>query len=142
MASFGEWTNKMGIDYSKLNSSQQAGLAQSYGNLASVGDTASMSNPVGSMTNLDKGMYLNNAGDTTLGLDNGTWGNIGAGLNIAQGLAGLYLGNKQLGLAEDQFAFNKDMATKEYDMAKDAYDRNVKRAEGIGAQMRAGSSSQ
>lgn len=82
------------------------------------------------------------SGDTTLGLDSGTWGNIGAGLNIAQGLAGLYLGNKQLGLAEDQFAFNKDMATKEYALAKDAYDRNVKRAEGIGTQMRAGSSSQ
>jgi hypothetical protein len=58
--------------------------------------------------------------------------------NIASGLGSLYLGNKQLGLAEDTFAFNKDMQNKQYAMAKDAYDKNVARAASVGSQMNAG----
>lgn len=57
---------------------------------------------------------------------------------LASGLADSYKGLKQLGLAEDTFNFNKSMKEKEYSMAKDAYDRNVARADSISEQMRAG----
>lgn len=57
---------------------------------------------------------------------------------LAGSLANTFAGFKQLGLAEDTFNFNKAMKEKEYAMAKDAYDRNVKRATSIGNQMRAG----
>lgn len=76
--------------------------------------------------------------ETTFGLENKTWGNIGTGLQLGTGLFNAYTGYKQLGLAEDTFNFNKDMAQKEYAMAKDAYDKQVKRASSIGDQMQAG----
>ena len=48
------------------------------------------------------------------------------------------MGYKNLGLAEDTFAFNKDMMNKQYAMAKDDYDRQVARSSSIGTQMNAG----
>lgn len=77
-------------------------------------------------------------GDQGFGFNKGTMKGLGQIGDLASGLAGIYFGNKQLGLAEDKFAFDKDMMTKQYNMAKDAYDRKVKRAENIGAQMQAG----
>jgi hypothetical protein len=74
---------------------------------------------------------VDNAGGSTLG-------SVGAGLDIAGGLANAYIGYKNYGLQKDKFAFEKDMANKEYAMAKDAYDRNVKRAGSVGSQMQAG----
>lgn len=68
--------------------------------------------------------------------DLGKLGNLASGIG---GLASSFAAFKQLGLAEDAFKFNKEMKEKEYAMAKDAYDRNVKRATSIGDQMRAGS---
>lgn len=81
--------------------------------------------------------YMNQEG--LFGLKNGTWGNIGTGVDAATGLASLYAGMQGLDLAKDQFNFNKDQANKQYAMAKDAYDRNVARADSIGNQMAAGS---
>ena len=78
------------------------------------------------------------AGDTTLGLNNSTWGTIGTIGQLGTGLANAYMGYKNLGLAEDTFAFNKDMMNKQYAMAKDDYDRQVARSSSIGTQMNAG----
>lgn len=80
--------------------------------------------------------YMNQEG--LFGLTNGTWGNIGTMGKLGTGLANAYLGYKNYGLAQDTFAFNKDMKEKEYAMAKDAYDRQVARASSIGNQMQAG----
>ena len=72
------------------------------------------------------------------GMNTGTLKGLGSIGNIAQGVGGLYLGSKQLGLAKDKFAFDKDMVNKQYAMAKDAYDKQVARANSIGSQMNAG----
>lgn len=83
-----------------------------------------------------KGLDIENAAkDSGFGMNMNT---IGTGFNIASGLGSLYLGNKQLGLAEDKFAYDKDMMNKQYAMAKDAYDKQVARAGSIGSQMNAG----
>lgn len=81
--------------------------------------------------------YMNQEG--LFGLKKGTWGDIGTGVNAVTGLASLYAGLQGLDLARDQLNFNKDQANKQYAMAKDAYDRNVTRADSIGKQMAAGS---
>ena len=90
----------------------------------------------------DQGLDVGNPGginnDSTLGVSNSTWGAVSDIASIGTGLAGAYLGNKQLNLAQDKFDFDKDMMQKQYGMAKDAYDKQVKRAAGIGAQMQAG----
>lgn len=77
--------------------------------------------------------------DSFLGENQNTLNTLGDIGNLASGLAGTFAGIKQMGLAEDAFDFNKAMKEREFAMAKDAYDRNVRRAESIGNQMRAGS---
>lgn len=87
---------------------------------------------------IDTSAYkLNNIGTATpnTGFNLSTLGNLS---NAATGLGGLYLGYKQLGLAEDKFAYDKEMMDKQYAMAKDAYDKQVARAKNIGDQMNAG----
>lgn len=82
---------------------------------------------------------VNPGGDTGLfGLKDTTWSNIGTLGNLGMGLAGTVAAMEQLNLQKDAFKFNKDMKEKEYGMARDAYDRNVARAAGIGEQMRKG----
>ena len=57
----------------------------------------------------------------------------------AQGLAalgGLYTGIQNYHLMKNKFNFDKDMARKQYGMAKDAYDRQVERADSVGRQLR------
>ena len=71
-------------------------------------------------------------------MNNGTLKGLGSIGNIATGLGGIYLGTKQLGLAKEKFAFDKDMMNKQYAMAKDAYDKQVARAKNIGDQMNVG----
>ena len=77
-------------------------------------------------------------GTDGFGLNKGTMKGLGSIGDIASGLGSLYLGSKQLGLAEDTAAFNKDMLTKQYNMAKDAYDKQTARASSIGLQMQTG----
>lgn len=77
-------------------------------------------------------------GKDGFGMNQGTMQGLGQLGSLAQGLGSLYLGNKQLGLAEDTFAYNKEMKNKEYAMAKDSYDKSVARAADIGAQMNQG----
>lgn len=91
---------------------------------------------VNGLGNIDVTKYMNSK-NNGLGTDFNLK-NIGAITDIATGLGGIYLGNKQLGLAEDKFAFDKDMMNKQYAMAKDAYDKQVARAKNIGDQMNAG----
>ncbi len=72
------------------------------------------------------------------GFNKGTLEGLGQIGDLVSGLSGIYLGNKQLGLAKDKFAFDKDMLTKQYDMAKDAYDRQVERTGNIDRKIQAG----
>ena len=85
------------------------------------------------------GLKAPDTGSSFLGMNKGQWGMASQGVNAVTGLASLYAGMQGLDLARDQLNFNKDQANKQYAMAKDAYDRNVARADSIAAQMRAGS---
>lgn len=106
-------------------------------NLASFNEQAVQAANAGAF---DSGLLGTDNSDASINPLGGGQGlaNFGTGVNIATGLYGAYLGNKQLGLQEDAFNFNKAMKEKEYAMAKDAYDRQVARADSIGSQMRAG----
>lgn len=72
------------------------------------------------------------------GMNQGTLQGLGSIGDIGAGLGKLFLGAKQLGLAEDKFAFDKDMLNKQYAMAKDAYDKQTARSASIGSQMQLG----
>jgi hypothetical protein len=72
------------------------------------------------------------------GFNKGTLQGLGSIGQIGAGLGNLFLGTKQLGLAEDKFAFDKDMLNKQYMMAKDAYDKQTARSASIGNQMQSG----
>ena len=72
------------------------------------------------------------------GLNKGTMQGLGSIGQIGAGLGNLFLGSKQLGLAEDKFEFDKDMLNKQYAMAKENYDRQKARSESIGSQMQSG----
>ena len=77
-------------------------------------------------------------GDDGFGMNKGTLEGLGSIGSIGVGLGKLFLGSKQLGLAEDKFAFDKDMLNKQYAMAKDNYDKQTARSASIGSQMAAG----
>lgn len=77
-------------------------------------------------------------GDDGFGMNKGTLEGLGSIGNIGVGLGRLFLGSKQLGLAEDKFAFDKDMLNKQYAMSKDNYDKQTARSASIGSQMTAG----
>ena len=77
-------------------------------------------------------------GSKGFGMNQGTLQGLGSISNILGGLGGIYLGSKQLGLAKDKFAYDKDMMNKQYAMAKDSYDKQVARANSIDKQMNAG----
>jgi len=64
-----------------------------------------------------------------------TMGYINAGANLAQGIASLYSAFQNNSLARKTFNFNKDMMQKNYELAKDAYDRKVRRTAHIDAQL-------
>ncbi len=127
------------------NLGNYTGLAENFGN--SLGSNGRSYNYSGSSMADRRGNTIRDGASSGLGgigsdttgggfLDNlSGWGDLAAGLG---GLASSFAAYKQLGLAEDTFKFNKDMKTKEYAMAKDAYDKNVKRAASVGEQMRAG----
>jgi hypothetical protein len=72
---------------------------------------------------------------TFLGLDQSTWGGLAAGGQLLGGLAGTMLAFDARDLARDTFNYNKMAGDRAYAMAKDAYDRNVRRADFIGNQM-------
>jgi hypothetical protein len=84
---------------------------------------------------LDKTNSITNNPETTFGLTDKQWGGLAVGGQLLGGLTGAYVGLENLGLAKKQYALQEDMLNKQYNMAKDAYDRNVKRAEHIGNQM-------
>ncbi|MEA1999014.1 MAG: hypothetical protein U9N61_06815 [Euryarchaeota archaeon] len=81
------------------------------------------------------GMDLDTDGTQWMG-EGGVMDTANATLGTLSSLAKVGLGFQELGLAKDTFNFNKDMKKKEYAMAKDAYDRNKKRAVSVGNQMR------
>lgn len=134
---FNKVTNTSIPALSSFNLSEQQGLGTSYNNLGGLSGTGMSYNDWLTSQGIDP----TTAQDTTLGLTKDQWGNIGTIADLGKGLAGLYFANKQYGLQKDAFNFNKDMALKEYAMAKDAYDRNALRAEGLGAAMKAGKTS-
>jgi hypothetical protein len=75
---------------------------------------------------------------TFLGLEQGTWGGLAAGGQLIGGAVGAYTALENLGLAKKVADHNMAMSDKQYDMAKDAYDRNVARATSISDQMAKG----
>lgn len=77
-------------------------------------------------------------GTEGFGFNKGTMQGLGSIGQIGAGLGSLFLGAKQLGLAEDKFKFDKDMLNKQYAMAKENYDRQKARSESIGSQMQSG----
>lgn len=77
-------------------------------------------------------------GKDGFGMNKGTMEGLGSIGGIGAGIGKIWLGSKQLGLAEDKFEFDKNMLNKQYDMAKDNYDRQKARAESVGNQMQAG----
>jgi hypothetical protein len=104
----------------------------------SVGNAKFMADTKNGFNILDVGANGIQGTDSFLGLDNNTWGGIGSGIEIGTGVLNTLTGMKQLGLQKDAFNFNKQMQEKQYGLAKDAYDRAVKRADSIGNQMQAG----
>lgn len=111
--------------------SEMSGIADSYNALGGVSGTGM---DFKTWTNTQG---INSSPSTGLGDLSGLQG-IGAGLQGLGALAGAFTGMKNYKLAKDSLSFNKDMAQKEYAMAKDAYDKNVARSKSIGEQMRAG----
>lgn len=114
IGSFGDFLTSQGIqdgavDGYKLNNAEMSAIQDSYNNLASP--------------------------STSGGLNIGNTGSVLGGIGD---LANAWTGYQQLGLAKKAFNFNRDMKEKEYAMAKDAYDRQVNRANSIGSQMQAG----
>ncbi len=104
----------------------------------SVGNAKFMNDTKSNFNILDTGANGIQGTDSFLGLDNSTWDGIGSGIQIGTGLMNAFTGMKQLGLQKDAFNFNKQMQEKQFGLAKDAYDRAVKRADSIGSQMNAG----
>jgi hypothetical protein len=70
-----------------------------------------------------------------LGLDKDTWGGLAAGGQLLGGLAGTMLAFDARDIARDTLNYNKMAGDRAYAMAKDAYDRNVNRANFISNQM-------
>ena len=116
-----------------LNKAELGGLTRGYGNLGGAEGTGL------AFSDYLSSMGLERPQNTTLGLTTDQWGNIGAIGDIGQGLAGLFMGKKMMDAEKARFEASKDLLGREYAMAKDAYDRQVKRAGDIGSQMRAGS---
>lgn len=77
-------------------------------------------------------------GSEGFGMNQGTLKGLGTITDMAAGIGGLVLGAKQLSLAKDKFAYDKQMMDKQYAMAKDSYDKQVARANNVGSQMNAG----
>jgi hypothetical protein len=79
--------------------------------------------------------FLSNAWQGTKDTASGVWDSIGGwqglntGLQTATGLFQTYQGMKTLQLAEDQFDFQKNAWQENYNMQKDAYDRQVAQVE-------------
>ncbi len=55
----------------------------------------------------------------------------GAAIGAVQTIGGLWSAWEQNKLAKEQFKFNKDMATKNFALSKDAYDRQVRRSNNL-----------
>lgn len=69
-----------------------------------------------------------NAGDTGFSFGSPSswnWDGIGTGLNLANQAFNAYLGYEQLQQGKEQLAFTKDAWQKNYEMQRDAYDREV-----------------
>lgn len=62
---------------------------------------------------------------------NNNMSKINTGINFGMDLLNTWNNFKQLSLQKKEFAFNKDMATKQFNLAKDSYERQKKRSQGI-----------
>ena len=89
---------------------------------------------------VDLGLGSNVGGGSSQGFMDSIGGvkGIGTGLSALSSLGGYFNAKESNALTKDSLNFNKGMANKEYAMAKDAYDRQVKRASNVGDQMNAG----
>lgn len=89
-------------------------------------------------TKSSRNMFGDIFGSDGFGMNKGTMQGLGSIGQIGSGIGQLFLGAKQMGLAEDKFEFDKDMLNKQYAMAKENYDRQKARSESIGNQMQSG----
>jgi hypothetical protein len=133
MAEFSLPTNYK-YDFSKglTNYGTDTPLGTNYSNLSFDKELPTSSFLKNSMGNINP---ITQEPKTFLGLEQGTWGGLGAAGQLLGGAIGAYTGLENLGLARKALDYNMAMGDKQYAMAKDAYDRNVARAEHIGNQM-------
>lgn len=73
-----------------------------------------------------------------LGLTGQTWQGINNVANLGLGALSIWNAMENNKIAKDTFNFNKEMKTKEYDMAKSDWDKRVARSEGLAAQLGSG----
>ena len=137
MGVFDKWKNLF-----KSSASSGTGLgnpySMEYAELQDSLNTSGSANAGKVDLGLGNGVGSSGTSATTLGLENSTWSGLGSLATLGVGGLNAWTGMKQLDLAEDTFDFNKLDANRTYEMAKDAYDKNVARAGSIGTQMNKG----
>lgn len=96
----------------------------------SAANGSSAYNPMGTATPQAQSMFSGVGETLSNGWDAiGGWQGLQSGLQAATGIFQAYQGMEALGLAEDKFNFQKDAWQANYDMQKDAYDRQVAQVE-------------
>lgn len=102
--------------------------AANYGKGGGMATSANMGGP----------QYSGSIADTSTADLAGTMGTAMSIGDLAMKGLGAWTAMEQLDLAKDAFNYNKMDRDRAYNMSKDAYDREVKRADSIGSQMQAG----
>jgi len=121
-----DWERMMGINRDLLSPEEQAGLATSYSNLLNSKDMDMINNPVGSMTDFDKGKYLGSVGSDG-GLFDGITGKDWLGAGIAG--VGLVTDFMNYGLAKDAYKLKEKSINAQLQASADAI-ANKKNIEG------------
>lgn len=138
----GQWVNKEGSSgLGSLSSGTTATTTSpnTYSNMYFGNNTADTTvNTSDYIKPSNSSMFGDIFGSEGFGLNKGTMQGLGSIGQIGSGIGQLFLGAKQMGLAEDKFEFDKDMLNKQYAMAKENYDRQKARSESIGSQMQSG----
>lgn len=76
--------------------------------------------------------------DDIFGLTDKNWSSISSIGNLGLGALSVWNSMENRKLAKDTFNFNKEMKTKEYDLAKADWDKRVARSDGLAAALSSG----